>query len=410
MRYITCILLLMFFTIVCTVAQEQKVTITTDKDDYWPGEWVIITGAGWQNNDSVRLTLMHLDPLPEPYHSHTPWFVIPDAEGNIYYEWLVLDQELGTCFELGALGFALGLRTSDYAATYFTDARITRVTVNGSSFCSGQPIIVSYTTSNLGGRFGDNNLFTAQLSDASGSFSTPVTIGTLQSRQSGDINAIVPSGTANGTHYRIRVLSSNPVIISNPNTTDLTINVSPTAPDIVTATPPAICAGASSNLTATSTGNSIRWYTTDIGGSIVGTSKSGANFSVTPANTSTYYAEALNTSGCSSPARTAVTVTVNPIPIITSTTPGSVCGSGTVTLTATSSAGIINWYSNASTGVIIGTGASFTTPIITISTTYYVDASENSCKTTTRTAVKATVNAVPTAPAVGTITQPTCVL
>jgi hypothetical protein len=208
---------------------------------------VIITGTGWQNDDSVRLTLTHLDPLPDPYHPHAPWFVNPDADGEIYYEWFVPDQELGTSFELGALGFP----TSDYAVTYFMDASITNVTVNGSSFCDGQPVTVSYSISNSGGKFGNKNLFTAQLSDASGSFSSPIIIGTLNSKQSGVINAIIPSGTENGTHYRIRVISSSPVITSNPNASDLTINVTPTAPTLVTATPATICAGASSNLNAT---------------------------------------------------------------------------------------------------------------------------------------------------------------
>jgi len=68
-----------------------------------------------------------------------------------------------------------------------------------------------------------------------------------------------------------------------------------------------------------------RKYTTDAGGSPLGTSASGANFSVTPVITTLYYAESLYVAGCSSPARTTVTVTVNPIPTITSTSPGSVC-------------------------------------------------------------------------------------
>ena len=87
---VTSTLLLLVFTGFYTIVQAQKVTVTTDKDDYWPGELVIITGTGWNNDDSVQLTLMHLDPLPEPYHTLTPWFVVPDADGNIYYEWLVL--------------------------------------------------------------------------------------------------------------------------------------------------------------------------------------------------------------------------------------------------------------------------------------------------------------------------------
>jgi gliding motility-associated-like protein len=282
------------------------------------------------------------------------------------------------------------------------------VIVNGSSFCDGQLVIVSYTIANAGGSFDDTNIFTAQLSDASGSFSSPVNIGTLNSWQSGDINAIIPPGTPNGTLYRIRVISSSPEITSDPDGSDLTINNSPSASTLVTATPDTICALAASNLNATSEGNTIRWYTTDTGGSPLGTSASGANFQVTPAVTTTYYAEAVSGAGCSGPARTMITVTVNPVPVITSTIPGFVCGRGTVTLGATASEGIINWYSEATGGLILGTGISFTTPVITSNTTYYIDATANGCTTGTRTAVLATVASIPSAPSRGARTQPTC--
>jgi gliding motility-associated-like protein len=282
------------------------------------------------------------------------------------------------------------------------------VAVNGSSFCEGQTVLVSYTVSNTGGSFDNSNVFTAQLSDASGNFSSPVDIGILNSKESGEINAIIPPGTIFGTQYRIRVVSSNPVITSDPDGTDLTINNLPSAPILATATPDTICALATLNLAATSEGNSIQWYTTDAGGSPLGISASGANFPVAPAVTTTYYAESLNSAGCSSQSRTMITVTVNQIPSITSTTPGFVCGSGTVTLGASSAEGIINWYSDATGGVIAGTGISFTTPILNSNTTYYVDATANGCTTVTRTAILATVASIPSAPLRGTRTQPTC--
>ncbi|WP_425237928.1 hypothetical protein [Ulvibacterium sp.] len=95
------------------------------------------------------------------------------------------------------------------------------------------------------------------------------------------------------------------------------------------------------------------------------------------------------------------TINIEPIPTITSTTPGSRCGSGTVNLAATASAGIINWYTTATGGSSIGTGTSFVTPSISSTTTYYVDATSNGCTTATRTAVTATIN---TGPSI--ITQP----
>jgi len=70
MRYFTSLMLFLFLTGFYSTTFAQSVTITTDKDDYLPGEWVIITGTGWQGDDSVKLTLTHLDPLPDPIHTH----------------------------------------------------------------------------------------------------------------------------------------------------------------------------------------------------------------------------------------------------------------------------------------------------------------------------------------------------
>lgn len=87
------------------------------------------------------------------------------------------------------------------------------------------------------------------------------------------------------------------------------------------------------------------------------------------------------------------TITINN-PTITGTTPAARCGTGTVTLGATASAGTINWYAAATGGSSLGTGTSFTTPSIATTTTYYVAATNTGCTTPTRTAVVATVNAL----------------
>lgn len=84
-------------------------------------------------------------------------------------------------------------------------------------------------------------------------------------------------------------------------------------------------------------------------------------------------------------------------PTITGTTPASRCDAGTVTLGATSSAGTINWYDAPTGGTSLGTGISYTIPSISATTTFYVDATDNSCTTTSRTAITATVSNSPTA-------------
>lgn len=58
-------------------------------------------------------------------------------------------------------------------------------------------------------------------------------------------------------------------------------------------------------------------------------------------------------------------------PSVTTTTPGNRCGTGTVNLSATSS-DTLTWYDAA--GSVLYTGANFTTPSISATTTYYVNA------------------------------------
>ncbi len=78
-------------------------------------------------------------------------------------------------------------------------------------------------------------------------------------------------------------------------------------------------------------------------------------------------------------------------PTITTTTPGSRVGSGTVTLGATASSGTVYWYTAPTGGGSIGSGTSFTTPVISTTTTYYVESFNGVCNSAPRTPVVATV-------------------
>ncbi|HNW90180.1 MAG TPA: GEVED domain-containing protein, partial [Bacteroidales bacterium] len=88
----------------------------------------------------------------------------------------------------------------------------------------------------------------------------------------------------------IRYVSGSCISARTPVT--VTVTSVPSAPTPVTATPAAICNGGTSQLNATSAGNTIEWFTVATGGTNVGTSNSGVNFAVSPTTTTTYYAEA----------------------------------------------------------------------------------------------------------------------
>jgi gliding motility-associated-like protein len=83
------------------------------------------------------------------------------------------------------------------------------------------------------------------------------------------------------------------------------------------------------------------------------------------------------------------------IPQITNTSSNSRCGSGTLTLQATSNGGNVNWYTNPTGGIPIFTGNSFTTPILNATTNYYVDAFSSGCTSGNRTQVTATIKEIP---------------
>ncbi len=81
-----------------------------------------------------------------------------------------------------------------------------------------------------------------------------------------------------------------------------------------------------------------------------------------------FYDWEIKTAPCVSP-RSLVTATILAPPIGTG---ASRCGTGTVTLNANGNNNL-NWYDASSGGNLLGTGSSFTTPVITATTTYYVE-------------------------------------
>ncbi|MBI5218071.1 MAG: endonuclease/exonuclease/phosphatase family protein [Bacteroidia bacterium] len=102
---------------------------------------------------------------------------------------------------------------------------ITTSSISGSPFCVttvvGVSVSVPFTST---GTFNSGNIYTAQLSDATGSFAVATDIGTLTSTaNSGTISATIPAGTADGANYRIRVVSSDPVRTGSDNGVNLEV-------------------------------------------------------------------------------------------------------------------------------------------------------------------------------------------
>lgn len=97
---------------------------------------------------------------------------------------------------------------------------INTLPVGSAAYCAGSSLQVTYTASGL---YQPGNVFTAELSDANGSFATATVIGSVAATVPAPINALIPLGTATGAGYRIRVTSSAPAVIGTDNGANIAI-------------------------------------------------------------------------------------------------------------------------------------------------------------------------------------------
>lgn len=98
--------------------------------------------------------------------------------------------------------------------------------VDRTSYKQGGAISVNYvikgtmSPSNLGV---DPNVVTLQLSDAIGSFENPTILTSVTTDYSGTLTAAIPADCPLGTGYRVRVVTTNYPMVSQPNSDDIEI-------------------------------------------------------------------------------------------------------------------------------------------------------------------------------------------
>ena len=86
------------------------------------------------------------------------------------------------------------------------------VQVSPAGICQGSSVNITIQTSDV---LGSDNIFTVQLSDSTGSFANPTVIAIDTNPSGNTITTPAPVEPA-GTHYKVRVLASDPAIISVP--------------------------------------------------------------------------------------------------------------------------------------------------------------------------------------------------
>jgi Secretion system C-terminal sorting domain len=178
---------------------------------------------------------------------------------------------------------------------------ITMQHLNASVYCPGQADNIGFEAL---GNYNAGNIFTAQLSDATGSFASPVNIGTLASSASGiqSISATYPLSTPAGTAYRVRVVASDPAVMGGDNGEDVTFLALPSINVTTTPQDGVICLGSSATLTA----SGATTYVWSPAATL--SADNGTTVTATPTATITYTVTGTQFEGCTNTETVTVTV------------------------------------------------------------------------------------------------------
>lgn len=154
----------------------------------------------------------------------------------------------------------------------------------------------------------------------------------------------------------------------------------------------ASCGTGTALLQATADSGTVYWYDAATGGNLLAT---GDSFTTpTISVPTTYYASAYDAT-CTTAQRTPVTANITEVPVVTVTnTAVSACGNENAILEATTTVGTLNWYDSLTATTPIGSGSPFTAPQVSGTATFYAEAVNMGCVSTTREAV--TVNQLAT--------------
>ncbi len=209
--------------------------------------------------------------------------------------------------------------------------------VSGAPFCNGESFTVSFT---IHFTFNAGNVYTAQLSNASGSFASPVNLGTLSGTGAGTITCQIPANTPAGTGYKIRIIASDPASIGDATTAVFVVGNNPTA--VLNANgATTFCQGDSVALqTGSSAGYQYGWYRNNV---LEANNTSNVRYLKTGGSN---YVVITDANGCTGTSNSVSTIR-RPKPVASVNPAGTVtlCNGDSLTLTANSGANLsYQWY------------------------------------------------------------------
>lgn len=319
------------------IHQVPELTFEEDEPSICENQSIELVASSTESTDTIKWYAS--ESAATPFHTGSTYTTPDLTETTTYY----IASSNENC-------------TSERAALTVTVNPYPDVAAGDEEVCSGYAVTLNATSSNEDATFTWYSTETStEVLSSSASFTTPALTASTSYFVAADIN-----GCSNG---RTEV--------------EVTVNQSPE----ITATPEdeEICLFGSTTITATSSlsGTTFEWFASATGTESLGT---GTTFE-TPVifSTTSYFVEGTSSDGCISE-REEIVLTVNN-PEITAVNAYYICDPHSVTLTAEAAEGAtIGWYESSSDEEPIATGSSFTTPVISETTTYYVASTENGCR------------------------------
>ncbi|MCC9166858.1 PKD domain-containing protein, partial [Pontibacter harenae] len=307
------------------------------------------------------------------------------------FDFTVLDDETivvsapGCCTGPISVDTPTGTVISDSTFTVLTNTITVSTLPNGNTYCAGGVMSIPFTVT---GTYAEGNSFTAQLSDATGSFAAPVTIGTLSSGASGTIAATFPTGTNAGTGYRVRVVSSSPAVTSADNGANLTVQSTVATPGAIAGNF-SVCANteATYSISAVSGATSYTW--TVPAGWVITFGQGTATVKITAGSASgDIEVTASGSCGSSSASVMAVTVSSPATPTVLANAPQV---GGTLNLTASSISGATYKWTGPNGYTATEQNPTRANVTAAMAGTYSVTATVNGC-TSAAASVTVTIN------------------
>jgi len=185
-------------------------------------------GNSWTTLNNTGYTLRDISPGLNPNQ-----FIAVGDSGAVF-----VSNDGGNTFVENTVGFNTtnlkGVSAKDPKGAFAGSGNVLRVFtvdtlsityVSDSVLCPGDNFKAAVE---LKGLFGTSNQVVLELSDSSGTFGTPVTIGTVVNPLPVDtITATIPANAKASLLYKIRAASSDPFVLSDTPMVTLTVNATP---------------------------------------------------------------------------------------------------------------------------------------------------------------------------------------